>query len=115
MKLHSTTRLYKTGSLIGGVATALALAAGLAVVPATAASAATSTDPAFVGLFGSQDPTYDGVYRQSLSLIVLDASGATVPEPAGVPCALMASCLALLLRWRPSCQDWERSRRMSTK
>jgi hypothetical protein len=82
MKLHSTSRLCKTGRLIGGVATALALATGLAVVPATAASAATSTDPAFVGLFGSQDPSFDGVYRQSLSLIVLDAAGATVPAPA---------------------------------
>ena len=38
-------------------------------------------DPAPIGLFGQQDPTYDGVYRQSLSLIALDAAGARVPTP----------------------------------
>ena len=81
MKLHGTTRLHRTGRLIAGVGTALAVAAGLAGLPATA-SAATSTDPAYIGLFGSQDPTFDGVYRQSLALIVLDAAGATVPEPS---------------------------------
>jgi hypothetical protein len=81
MKLHGTTRLHRTGRLIAGVGTALAVAAGLAGLPATA-SAATSTDPAYIGLFGSQDPSFDGVYRQSLSLIVLDAAGATVPQPA---------------------------------
>ncbi|MFL6179167.1 MAG: hypothetical protein ACJ74E_04860, partial [Actinomycetes bacterium] len=46
------------------------------------ASAARSTDPAYIGLFGSQDPTFDGVYRQSLSIIVLDAAGANVPSAA---------------------------------
>ncbi len=55
---------------------------GAFVVAPSAASAATSTNPARIGLFGSQDPTYDGVYRQSLSLIVLDAAEATIPTPA---------------------------------
>jgi hypothetical protein len=34
------------------------------------------------GLFGSQSPTYDGVFRQSLALLALDAAGATVPADA---------------------------------
>jgi hypothetical protein len=41
--------------------------------------------------------------------------GATVPEPAALSCLLMASCLAILVRWRPNCQDWERFPRTSTK
>ena len=82
MKLHRITRPNRTGRRIVGAVTALALASGLAMVSATAASASSSTDPAYIGLFGSQDPTFDGVYRQSLSIIVLDAAGANVPEPA---------------------------------
>ena len=82
MTLHRITRPNRTASRIAGAVTALALAGGLALVPATTASAAKSTDPAYVGLFGSQDPTFDGVYRQSLSLIVLDAAGANVPNAA---------------------------------
>lgn len=34
------------------------------------------------GLFGSQSPTYDGAFRQSLALLALDAAGATVPSDA---------------------------------
>jgi hypothetical protein len=34
------------------------------------------------GLYGSTDPTYDGVYRQSLAIIGLEASGSTVPSAA---------------------------------
>jgi hypothetical protein len=80
MKLHRTTGQHRAGRRIASVAAALA--AAFAVLPAGAASAATSTDPAYIGLFGSQDPTFDGVYRQSLSLIVLDAAGARVPTAA---------------------------------
>jgi hypothetical protein len=72
MKLHRITGLTAT----------IAVAAGLIVAPMTTASAATSDDPAYIGLFGSQDPTFDGVYRQSLSLIVLDAVDARVPKAA---------------------------------
>ena len=75
----------RVGRRIAGLATAavttLAVTGGLVVAPTTA-SAATSTDPAYIGLFGSQDPTFDGAYRQSLSLIVLDAADANIPEPA---------------------------------
>jgi len=38
--------------------------------------------PANIGLFGSQDPTYDGVYRQSLAIIGLVATGHTPNAPA---------------------------------
>jgi len=70
-----------TGRRIAGAITAVAVAAAVGIAP-SAASAATSKDPALVGLFGSSDPTYDGVYRQSLSLIALDAAGAKIPQPA---------------------------------
>ena len=82
MKQHRTTRGTQR-RLVGVTAVAAAIAmTGAFVVAPSAASAATSTDPARVGLFGSQDPTYDGVYRQSLSLIVLDAAEAKIPTPA---------------------------------
>ncbi|MFZ0325150.1 MAG: prenyltransferase/squalene oxidase repeat-containing protein [Actinomycetes bacterium] len=57
--------------------------ATLLVAPAFLAAAAgpsyAADAPYGVGLFGSQDPTYDGVYRQGLSILALDASGAQVP------------------------------------
>lgn len=34
------------------------------------------------GLFGAADPTYDGVYRQALSILALDAAEAAVPPAA---------------------------------
>ncbi len=34
------------------------------------------------GLFGAQDPSYDGVYRQALALVGLGAVGSTVPPEA---------------------------------
>ena len=42
----------------------------------------TTTDPVKVGLFGAQDPTFDGVYRQSLALLALVAAGRTPPASA---------------------------------
>ncbi|MEU6442701.1 prenyltransferase/squalene oxidase repeat-containing protein [Streptomyces sp. NPDC047046] len=60
---------------------ALALAATPAAgAPASGAPAA-SPGPA-EGLFGTQDPTYDGVWRQSLSLVALDAAGRKLPVKA---------------------------------
>jgi hypothetical protein len=57
-------------------------AAGVVVLAGPlAGSAAAATTPApaavssTVGLFGSADPTYDGVYRQSLSILALVATG----------------------------------------
>ena len=58
-----------------GAATALGLATLLA--PVTAASAASDK-----GLFGSQDPTYDGVYRQGLAITGLVAADQRVPKAA---------------------------------
>ena len=55
---------------------ALALAAGLVSSPAHAAEADTR------GLFGAQDPTYDGVYRQSMAILGLTAVRAPVPGAA---------------------------------
>ena len=93
MKQHRITRgtgrhqsALQRGRIAGvtAVAAVIAMTGAFVVAPSavTAASAATSTDPARIGLFGSQDPTYDGVYRQSLSLIVLDAAEAKIPTPA---------------------------------
>ena len=47
--------------------------------------------PTNVGLFGSQDPTYDGVYRQSLAVIGLVATGHT-PDANAVGWLLAQQC-----------------------
>ncbi len=60
--------------------TTTALAIGLSLSSAPAADAA--TPPAQTGLFGSQDPTYDGVFRQSLSLLAFTAADRTPPAEA---------------------------------
>jgi hypothetical protein len=57
-------------------ATALVATAALGAAPASAA------EPVQVGLFGTQDPTYDGVFRQSLSLLAYVASGQEPPAEA---------------------------------
>ena len=44
--------------------------------------AATAKAPVQVGLFGSQDPTYDGVFRQSLGLLAYSAADRTPPAEA---------------------------------
>jgi len=51
--------------------------AGLLAFAAPATAAAPDA-----GLFGSSDPTYDGVYRQSLAILALEEAGATVPASA---------------------------------
>jgi LPXTG-motif cell wall-anchored protein len=63
------------------VAVLAALAAVLLALPLVATSAAASpkVDPALVGLYGSADPTYDGVFRQSLGILGILAAG---DEPA---------------------------------
>ncbi|MBI1376920.1 MAG: hypothetical protein GC157_05485 [Frankiales bacterium] len=62
-------------------AAAVALAASLPLAPA-AQAATRSAAPVQVGLFGSQDPTYDGVFRQSLALLAYAAAGTTPPADA---------------------------------
>ncbi len=59
------------------VAVVGALATSSAALFAAPASAARDT-----GLFGSQSPTYDGVYRQGLSITALDGAGRTIPRSA---------------------------------
>jgi hypothetical protein len=54
----------------------VALAMGLASAPAHGA------EPSDRGLFGSQEPTYDGVDRQSTAILGLVAVGAEVPKRA---------------------------------
>ena len=54
----------------------IALALLIGPLTATAASAAEPTvDPALVGLYGTADPTYDGVFRQSLGILGILAAG----------------------------------------
>jgi hypothetical protein len=67
------TALLVTGS-------ASALVAGTALLPLASADAAPT--PVQVGLFGAQDPTYDGTFRQSLGLLAYAASGRTPPREA---------------------------------
>lgn len=60
------------------LATAAVLSAGLA----PAASADASPSPAAPGLFGSSDPKFDGVFRQSLALLAQHTAGVASPKPA---------------------------------
>jgi hypothetical protein len=83
--MNSTTRR------IVGATIAAAVASSLLVGAPSATAAPTSTDKALIGLFGQQDPTYDGVYRQSLSLIALKTAGARVPA-ASVEWLLRQQC-----------------------
>jgi len=65
------------------VAASAGLAAALSLtVGSTFAAAGAAATPAQPGLFGSQDPTYDGVFRQSLALVAYDAAGSTPPAAA---------------------------------
>ncbi len=77
--MHSTTRRIVGTTIAAAVASSLLIGAPNAGAAGTAQRAATSTDKATIGLFGQQDATYDGVYRQSISLIALDTAGARVP------------------------------------
>ncbi len=53
----------------------------MAATPAVAAGPSPSPSTAIPdGLYGTADPTYDGVWRQSLALLAQDAAGV---EPAG--------------------------------
>ncbi len=55
------------------------------IVGATAGAVLLSASPALAddaGLFGTGDPAFDGVYRQSLSILALQATGREVPKPA---------------------------------
>jgi hypothetical protein len=88
--MHANARRLFSITAATAVAGALVLTAPSALA-APSPRAATSTDKAAIGLFGEQDPTYDGVYRQSLSLIALDAAGARIPK-ASVKWLLRQQC-----------------------
>lgn len=66
------TRLRATSRI-----TAVLASAALTVTAFAAPAHAADT-----GLFGSQDPTYDGVFRQSLAITALSAAEADVPDKA---------------------------------
>ena len=77
-----------TGSvraLLAALGACLGLCAGLLSSPAHAA------EPDDRGLFGSQDPTYDGVYRQSYALMGLAAADIAAP-PIAVQWLLDQQC-----------------------
>lgn len=67
---------------------ALVGALGLSLLssPAAATPAPTVTDPATTasdrGLFGSSDPTFDGVFRQSLAIVGLQSTNTRIPAAA---------------------------------
>jgi hypothetical protein len=67
---------------------ALAATPFVTASPARAAAAAGHTE---TGLYGSTDPTYDGVYRQSLAILGLHAAGLT-PRPEAVMWLLRQQC-----------------------
>ncbi|MDH4160655.1 MAG: terpene cyclase/mutase family protein, partial [Actinomycetota bacterium] len=64
------------------LATVLGLGLALASPPAGAAETSAGRDPARTGLYGAQDPTYDGVYRQGLTILALTDAGAEVDRSA---------------------------------
>ncbi len=57
--------------------TALGLILGLSL-----AAPAQSAETDQAGLFGTADPTYDGVYRQSMAILGLTSTGSRAPKPA---------------------------------
>ncbi len=74
MRIARFTALAVAGAILaGGVAGASASSAG------TPGPTAPRSD---AGLFGTQDATYDGVFRQSYALMGLVAADASVPRPA---------------------------------
>ena len=72
--MASTTRARR--ALIATMAAVAAVA-----LPLSAAAGAQAASPD-AGLYGSSDPTYDGVYRQSLAMLGLAEAGAKVPAAA---------------------------------
>ncbi|MEU8683037.1 prenyltransferase/squalene oxidase repeat-containing protein [Streptomyces sp. NPDC048611] len=81
---HQAPLTHPVALLARRAATALAAAVvlGAAAAPAAYADAAPSASPKKLpdGLYGSKDPQYDGVWRQSLALLAQDTVGL---RPAG--------------------------------
>ncbi|MGE3811200.1 MAG: LAETG motif-containing sortase-dependent surface protein [Candidatus Nanopelagicales bacterium] len=68
-----------------------ALAAGALLAAAAVPAGAAGTADAYPGLFGSSDPTYDGVFRQSISVLAYVAAG-DEPPAAAVEWLLWQQC-----------------------
>ena len=68
--------------------TLLATATLAGIIALASPASATTSD---AGLFGASDPTYDGVFRQSLAIIGLQQAGATVP-PSAISWLLAQQC-----------------------
>ncbi|MFJ9605519.1 prenyltransferase/squalene oxidase repeat-containing protein [Kitasatospora sp. NPDC101176] len=66
-----------TAARLGAAALSAALLTGAAAAPALADSPAPTTAAVPDGLYGKGDPTYDGVWRQSLALTALAAAKVT--------------------------------------
>lgn len=64
-------------ALAATVTLSTALAAAVGIAPA-----ATAAPSPTVGLYGASDPTYDGVWRQSMAVMGLAANGITPPAAA---------------------------------
>jgi hypothetical protein len=81
----SALRTLAAGAIGAVAVTTLLTSTAVAATPAPTPGTATPiaiVAPTNVGLFGAQDPTYDGVYRQSLAIIGLVATGHTPNAPA---------------------------------
>ncbi|GHF59050.1 hypothetical protein GCM10018790_41280 [Kitasatospora xanthocidica] len=71
-----------TAARLGAAALSAALLAGVAAGPALADSPAPTPVTVPEGLYGKGDPTYDGVWRQSLALIALSGAKVTPADSA---------------------------------
>jgi hypothetical protein len=74
-----------------GIAIGVTTGLAGAVAVAAPAQSATTTDPAKVGMYGVQDPTYDGTFRQSLAILALGAVGSPA-DPTAVAWLLEQQC-----------------------
>ena len=86
MTRAASARLSRVLATALPLAVAATAALGMGLGPASAAAAPTN-----VGLYGSSDPTYDGVFRQSLAILGLHAAGQT-PDPSAVGWLLDQQC-----------------------
>lgn len=84
--------IASTQRRLGARITAAVVAAGLATVSVMWAAAPAGAAPTSdAGLYGVQDPTYDGVYRQSLTILALHAVSAPV-DPAAITWLKQQQC-----------------------
>ena len=68
---------FFTSLVVGSLAAALAVSFG-----SSAAAAPSLPTPEDTGLYGSQDPTYDGAFREGLAIAGLVAVDRKVPKSA---------------------------------